>query len=316
MLNIVFLDSKTVGDVENLKLIQKEGDFEAFDITSEEDIVERSKNKHVIITNKVKITSDIMKELPDLKLICVAATGINNVDIEYAKRHGINVMNVKAYSTESVAQLTFSLLLSLTMRLNYYDEYVKSGKYANSDMFTHFGQPFRELHGMQLGIIGLGTIGRRVAQLAGSFGMETVFYSTSGKNNNIKYKRYDLDTLLRTSDVVSIHAPLTPETENLISYKELSIMKPSSIILNTGRGGIVNEGDLARALNENLISGAGIDVMEKEPINKDNPLLKIKDPFKITITPHIAWASIESRNRLAAKIAENIAYFKKSINEK
>ncbi|MFW5819667.1 MAG: D-2-hydroxyacid dehydrogenase [Bacteroidota bacterium] len=313
MINIVFLDVKTVGEVANFRVLEKQGNLKIYENTDPEEVVERCQGYDVIITNKVKISRQIMEQLPDLKLICIAATGTNNIDLDFAKKKGIEVKNVKGYSTESVAQHTFSMLLHLVNRPGYYDDYVKSGAYAKSDIFTHFGHPFWELNGKRLGIIGLGTIGRRVAQIAQGFGMEVVFYSTTGRNNNINYKRFDLDTLLSTSDVVSIHAPFTEQTKNLINYENLKKMRSCAIILNTGRGGIVNENDLAKALNQNLIGGAGIDVMENEPINPDNPLLKIYNRDKILITPHVAWTSIEARQKLIEKLSVNIESFRERL---
>ncbi len=310
-MDIVFLDKKTIGNVENFNLLHKLGNVEVFDNTKPEEVIVRATGKDVIITNKVRIDKDMMDALPRLRLICVAATGINNIDIEYAKVKGIEVRNVVAYSTDSVAQSTFSMLLYLLNRPAYYDAYVKSGVYARSAIFTHHGPVFWELAGKRFGIIGLGNIGRRVAKIAEGFGMEVVFYSTTGRNNNINYKRFDLNTLLKTSDVLSIHAPLNDNTRNLITYDKLKLMRPCAIILNTGRGGIINEADLAKALNENLIGSAGIDVLTKEPIDPQNPLLKIYDKDKILITPHIAWASMESRARLVEKIAKNIEAFKR-----
>jgi glycerate dehydrogenase len=310
-MNIVFLDKKTIGDVDNFNMLHKLGNVQVFDQTTPEQVVERCIGRDIIITNKVLISREIMDALPSLKLVCIAATGMNNVDIEYAKKKGIEVRNVVAYSTDSVAQSTFSMLLFILNRFSYYDAYVKSGAYARSDIFTHHGPAFWELAGKRFGIIGLGNIGRKVARIAEGYGMEVVFYSTTGRNNNINYKRFDLDTLLKTSDVVSIHAPLSDTTRNLISYQKLKLMRPCAILLNTGRGGIINEADLARALNDNVIAAAGIDVLEKEPISSQNPLLKIYDKDKILLTPHIAWASMESRARLIEKIAKNIEAFKR-----
>lgn len=310
-MDIVFLDKKTVGDVDNFNLLHKIGNVQVFDQTLPEQVVERCTGKDIIITNKVVINKEIMDALPSLKLICVAATGLNNIDIDYAKKKGIEVRNVVAYSTDSVAQSTFSMLLFLLNRFSYYDAYVKSGAYARSDIFTHHGPAFWELAGKRFGIIGLGNIGRRVARIAEGYGMEVVFYSTTGRNNNINYKRFDLDTLLKTSDVISIHAPLSDTTRNLISYQKLKLMRSCAILLNTGRGGIVNEADLARALNENVIAAAGIDVLDREPIDSRNPLLKIYNKDKILLTPHIAWASMESRARLIEKISKNIEAFKR-----
>jgi lactate dehydrogenase-like 2-hydroxyacid dehydrogenase len=309
--NIVFLDAATIGKVNNIKLIGKLGNLEVHETTDPDHVVERCLGKEIVIVNKVKLTAEVMKQLPDLKLVCVAATGINNVDLNYAQNNGIEVKNVAGYSTDSVAQITFTMLLYLVNKPYYYDNYVKSGAYSRSNSFTHHSEPFWELKGKRMGIIGLGTIGRQVARIAESFGMEVVFFSTTGRNNHIIYKRFELDDLLKSSDVVSIHAPLNNQTRNLITYEKIKLMRPCAILLNLGRGGIVNEKDLARALNDNLIGAAGIDVLEQEPIKSDNPLLKLYDKEKILITPHMAWASRESRELLVEKIARNIALYQK-----
>jgi lactate dehydrogenase-like 2-hydroxyacid dehydrogenase len=314
MTNIAFLDKKTIGKVDNLKYLSKLGNLETFESTEPDQVVERCRGKEVVIVNKVEMTGAILKQLPELKLICVAATGMNNVDLNYAGNNGIEVKNVAGYSTDSVAQLTFTMLLYLVNKPFYYDSYVKSGAYSRSNSFTHHDEPFWELKGKRMGIIGLGTIGRQVARIAESFGMEVVFYSTTGRNNHISYKRFELEDLLKSSDVVTIHAPLNNQTRNLITYDKMKLMRPCAILLNLGRGGIVIEKDLARALNENVIGAAGIDVMENEPINADNPLLKLFDKEKILITPHMAWASKESRELLIEKIARNIEVFLKSGN--
>ena len=312
MTNIVFLDQKTIGKVDNLKLLSKLGKLETFESTEPKQVVERCTGKEIVIVNKVELSEAVMKQLPKLKLICVAATGVNNVDLNYTENNGIEVKNVAGYSTDSVAQLTFTMLLYLVNKPYYYDTYVKSGAYSRSDSFTHHNEPFWELKGKRMGIIGLGTIGRQVARIAESFGMEVVFYSTTGRNNHISYKRFELEDLLKSSDVVSIHAPLNNQTRDLITYEKMKLMRPCAILLNLGRGGIVNEKDLAKALNANVIAAAGIDVMEKEPINADNPLLKLFDKEKILITPHMAWASKESRELLVEKIARNIEVYLKS----
>jgi len=311
MEEIVFLDAATVGAVENLKLIKKLGKLDIYEYTDPEQVVERCIGKEIVITNKVEITAEVMDQLPDLKLICVAATGVNNVDFEHAKKKSIQVKNVVNYSTDSVAQLTFTMLLQLVNRPFYYDNYVKSGAYAKSGSFTHHAEPFWELRGKRMGIIGLGTIGRQVARIAEAFGMEVVFYSTTGRNNNINYKRFELDDLLKNSDVISIHAPLNEQTHGLINYSKMKLMRPCAILLNLGRGGIVNESDLARALNENMIGGVGLDVHEHEPIQPDNPLLKLYDKDKLIITPHMGWASKEARELLIQKISQNIESYQK-----
>ncbi|MDF1574320.1 MAG: D-2-hydroxyacid dehydrogenase [Bacteroidales bacterium] len=312
MTNIVFLDKKTIGKVDNLKQLSKLGNLEIHESTEPDQVIERCQGKEIVIVNKIQMNEEVLKQLPDLKLICVAATGINNVDLNYTESNGIEVKNVAGYSTDSVAQLTFTMLLYLINKPYYYDTYVKSGAYSKSASFTHHNEPFWELKGKRMGIIGLGTIGRQVARIAESFGMEVIFYSTTGRNNHISYKRFELDDLLKSSDVVSIHAPLNNHTRNLITYDKMKLMRPCAILLNLGRGGIVNEKDLARALNENVIGAAGIDVMEQEPINADNPLLRLFDKEKILITPHMAWASKESRELLVEKIARNIDVYLKS----
>jgi glycerate dehydrogenase len=312
MINIVFLDQKTIGKVDNLKLLSKLGKLDSYESTEPGQVAERCQGKEIVIVNKVEMTEEVMKQLPDLRLICVAATGINNVNLNYAQNNGIEVKNVAGYSTDSVAQLTFTMLLYLVNKPYYYDTYVKSGAYSRSGSFTHHNEPFWELKGKRMGIIGLGTIGRQVARIAESFGMEVVFYSTTGRNNHISYKRFELEDLLKSSDVISIHAPLNNQTRDLITYERMKLMRPCAILLNLGRGGIVNEKDLAKALNENVIAAAGIDVMEQEPINADNPLLKLFDKEKILITPHMAWASKESRELLVEKIARNIEVYLKS----
>ena len=308
-MKVVILDAKTLGDDIELGIFEQFGDLEIYPTTEPSQLFERIQDADIIITNKVIIDKEAMNTARNLKLICVAATGYNNVDVVYAKEKGIAVTNVAGYSTESVVQTTFGMLFYLLMHLRYYDDYVKSGDYAMSDIFTHLGRPFWEIHGKRWGIIGLGTIGRRVAQVAESFGCDVIYYSTSGVEREEKYPRYPLDELLKTSDIVSIHAPLNERTKNLITIKELGMMKKNAILLNLGRGGILNERDLAVAIDSDLIGGAGLDVLEKEPIDPENPLLKVKNKEKLLITPHIAWTSIEARKRLVNEMVENIRAF-------
>jgi len=308
-MKVAILDAKTLGDDIDLSIFEQFGSVEIYPTTSPTELYERIKDVDIIITNKVVINKDAMDSAQNLKLICVAATGYNNVDLLYAREKGIAITNVAGYSTESVVQTTFGMLFYLLIQLKYYDDYVKSGRYAESDIFTHLGRPFWEIRGKRWGIIGLGTIGRRVAEIAEGFGAEVVYYSTSGIEREEKYPRYTLQEVLRTSDIVSIHAPLNEKTKNLITMNELSLMKPHAILLNLGRGGIVNEKELAVALDKGIIGGAGLDVLEREPINPDNPLLYIKNKDRLFITPHIAWTSIEARKRLVSEIVENIRAF-------
>ena len=308
-MKIVFLDLKTVGIIPNLHLLEQFGEVTYYQTTLPEFVSERIKEAEIVITNKVVLDKITIEKAQNLKLICVSATGTNNVDQEAALERGIPVKNAIDYSSNSVAQGTFSLLLHLMCNIPYYDTYVKNGSYSQTDIFTHFSEPFWELSGKRFGIIGLGNIGRKVAKIAEAFGSEVVYYSASGQNNQQEYLKLDLEEFLSSSDIISIHAPLNTCTSNLINYSRLKLMKSTAILINAGRGGIVNEVDLARAIDEGLIAGAGIDVFEKEPIDIENPLLKIKNKHRIALTPHITWASIESRTLLIEKVAGHIGEF-------
>jgi lactate dehydrogenase-like 2-hydroxyacid dehydrogenase len=308
-MRIALLDAKTLGRVPNLEKLKKFGTLDVFENTSREEAPGRIKNYDIIISNKVKVDRQIIEGSPDLKLICKAATGVNDVDVEFAREKGIPVMNVKDYSTHSVAQTTITLILYLLNKPAYFDQYVKSGTYSENDIFTHLGREFYQLYEKRVGIIGLGAIGRQVAKILEAFGAEVVYFSTSRKHDDPVYKRLELDELLVTADIVSIHAPLNEHTQNLITYDKISLMKKTALLINTGRGGIIKEEDLARALNEDIIAGAGLDVFEREPINKDNPLLKVNNSEKLVLTPHMAWISIEARTSLIDKVCENIENF-------
>lgn len=308
-MKIVFLDSKTVGDLPNLKKLNSLGDVTLFPVTTPDQTAERIKGAKIIITNKVVIDRKLMEETPSLKLICIAATGMNNVDLEAAKEIGIEVKNVSGYASDSVAQTTFAMILHLEQKLNFYDQYVKSGQYSDSGIFTNHDRPFRQLNGKCLGIIGLGNIGRTVARIAEAFGMVVQYHSTSGKNDDQVYRRVSLDELLNSSDIVSIHAPLNENTRGLIGWSELNRMKNSALLINTGRGGIVIEKDLARAIEQEIISGAALDVFENEPIDPDNPLLQLEENSRLVMVPHIAWASVEARTELLEGVISNIQGF-------
>ncbi|MEO1927814.1 MAG: D-2-hydroxyacid dehydrogenase [Nautiliaceae bacterium] len=300
-MKIVFLDALTLGDVD-FERFKEFGEVEIYKTTPKKKTLNRVKDADIVVTNKVVIDKDIMDK-SNIKFIQIAATGMNNVDLEYAKKKGILVKNVAGYSTYSVVQQTFALVLGLLNRVKYFDEYTRT-KYPESEIFTHIVDWF-EIRGKRWGIIGLGTIGKEVAKVAKAFGAEVVYYSTSGKNSSSEYKRVDLDELLKTSDIISIHAPLNENTKNLIGFSELMKMKNGAILVNLGRGGIVNERDLAKALEDKDIL-VGLDVFEKEPVNKDNPLLKSD---KTLLSPHIAWTSIEAREKLMDGIYNNIKEF-------
>lgn len=306
-MNIVILDALTFGE-SDLGGFDRFGDVTVYATTAPEETPERIANAEVIVTNKVVITGEMMAACPDLKLICVAATGTNNVDLEAAAKRGISVKNVAGYSTDSVVQHTFSMLFYLMGHARYYDDYVKSGEWQQSPIFTHVGRPFRELKGKTWGIIGLGEIGRGVARVAAAFGAEVIYHSTSGDNANPDYHRVELAALLQHSDVVSIHAPLNDATKNLIGLSELMQMKRGAVLLNLGRGGIVNEAELARVIDARELY-VGLDVLEKEPMGDPHPLMGVKNRERLYITPHIAWTSVEARDRLIASVCENIQAF-------
>ncbi|MEA2049841.1 MAG: D-2-hydroxyacid dehydrogenase [Campylobacterota bacterium] len=307
-MKIVFLDRKTLGDDITLEQFAKHGEIVSYDSTKPQETLQRVKGADIVVTNKVVIDKNIMDN-SDIKLVCIAATGMNNVDLEYAKDKNILVKNVVGYSTQSVAQLTFSLALSFIQQVTYYDNYVKNGGWENSEIFTNLDRPFFELSGKKWGIIGLGNIGASVANIASAFGCDVQYHSTSGMNNNTTYSQVSLDTLLETSDIISIHSPLNDTTLDMINNTNISMIKKGAILLNLGRGGIVNEQDISDAINSSQDIFYGTDVVTKEPIVKDSPLLKIENKDKVLITPHIAWASKEARVRLLDKIEENIAQF-------
>lgn len=305
-MQLVFLDTETLGNVTNLHLLEQFGNLVTFPYTAPEQVVERSKGHEIVITNKVLFSAGVIDQLPGLKLIALTATGMNNVDLEHARENGVKVMNVAGYSTESVAQATFGMILQLINQTRYYDDYVKSGQYANHHLFCHVGKGFWELKGKTFGIIGMGTIGNRVAEIARAFGCDVVYHSTSGKNHQQPYPCLSLEQLLQSSDVVSIHAPLNDQTRGLVDGKMLGLMKPGAVIVNAGRGGIINEKDLANAIDNDIIAGAAIDVYEKEPISVDSPFMQMKKKDKMVFAPHTAWASIEARNLLVEKLCDNI----------
>lgn len=304
-MKIVFLDAATLGDV-SLAPISRLGEFECYQTSSREEALERVKDAEVLIINKVQVDKELMDAAPALRLICEAATGVNNIDLEYAASKGIPVRNAVGYSTDSVVQMTFMMILSLVGHCRYFDDFVKSGDYSRSGMFTNVGRMFFELKGKRLGIIGLGNIGGRVAKIGEAFGMSVSYFSTSGTSHSKDYPSVDLDTLMSESDVISIHAPYNQRTAGLVGEAELRRMKPTAYIVNMGRGGIIDESALARVIDEGRIAGAGVDVFTSEPLPADNPLMKVRDRDRLILAPHIGWASIEARERLVAMIAGNI----------
>ena len=308
-MKIVFLDAKTIGDDIDLSAYDTLGEVVKYSFSHPEEVPERAADADVLIVNKIRIDEAAVGRADHLKLVCVTATGTNNLDKDYLERRDIAWRNVADYSTQSVAQHTFAMLFFLLEKLRYYDDYVKEGRYINDTVFTHFAEHFYELKGKTWGIIGLGNIGRRVAAIAEAFGAEVIYTSPSGSAPQEGYHQVDLDTLLAESDIISVHAPLNQYTENLINENALKKMKKTCIFLNLGRGPIVNEQDLADALMQGEIAAAGLDVLCQEPMSSDNPLMAIKDSRKLFITPHIGWASVESRTRLMDIIFHQIKEF-------
>ena len=304
-MKVVFLDAITLGSDISLDKFREFGEVVIYQKTSPNQTLERVKDANIVVTNKVVIDKNIMLSCNNLELICIAATGMNNVDLDPAKEQNIAVKNVAGYSTPSVTQHTFAMLFYLLEKLKYYDNTTKSGAWSKSGIFTDISHPYSEISGKNWGIIGLGTIGKEVAKVASSFGCNISYYSTSGKNSNTNYKKCSLDELLKSSDIISIHAPLNKQTNNLLDSSKLALLKDGAILLNLGRGGIVNEKDLAKVLDNQDIYAA-LDVTSKEPIELENPLLHIKNRDRLLITPHIAWASKESRERLVEGIFSNI----------
>ena len=305
-MKIVFLDAATMGDV-SFSPISALGELECFQTSDREEALQRVKDAEVLIINKIKVDKELVDAAPKLRLICEAATGVNNIDLEYAVSKGIPVRNAVGYSTDSVVQMTFMMILSLVGRCRYFDDFVKSGEYSRSGLFTDVSKMFFELRGKRLGIIGLGNIGGNVAKVGEAFGMNVSYFSTSGTSHSKDYPSVDLDTLMSSSDIISIHAPYNERTAGLVGAEQLRKMKSTAYIVNMGRGGIIDEAALAEAIDGGWIAGAGVDVFTAEPLPADNPLLNVRNRDRLILTPHIGWASIEARERLVAMIADNIA---------
>lgn len=309
-MNIVLLDAQTMGKDIDLSVFKKFGDLTIYDTTKDSEKIQKSKDADIVITNKVVFDKETLKLLPNLKLICLLATGMNNIDLQAAKELGIVVKNVAGYSTNSVAQHTFSLVLALAGRLFFYDDYVKKGEWVKSEIFTNLDFSFGEIKGKRWGIIGLGTIGKEVAKIATAFGCNVFYSSTSNAKRAEDYPLLSLDELLLTCEIITIHAPLNEKTKNLLSEEKLMLMKQDAILVNVGRGGIVNENAVKNMIeNEKIYFGS--DVLEFEPMRENSPLRELTCKNRYIITPHVAWGSIEARNRLIKLVNNNIDSFLK-----
>ncbi|MCR4990838.1 MAG: D-2-hydroxyacid dehydrogenase [Lachnospiraceae bacterium] len=313
-MKVVILERNSVGTDISIDGFNKFGEVVAYPNTvGEEEVAERIKDADIVIANKAPLNEKSLKDAPNVKLISEFATGFDNIDTAYCKQRGITVCNVRGYSTDAVAQHTFAMTFYVLEKLRHYDEYVKGGAYTSQSRFSNFDKPFTELNGKTWGIIGMGNIGQKVAKIATAFGCKVIFHSVTGNSKITEYEQVSFDELLERSDFLSLHCPLSDITRGLIDYKALSKMKKTAILINVARGPVVSDNDLARALNEDLIAGAGLDVTSTEPMKESNPLSKIMDSDKLIITPHLAWASTEARIRC---VEENIMNVEAFISEK
>jgi len=308
-MKLVFLDMKTLGFEVDASGLYRFGEVCLYDNVLDEDVPAAISDADIVITNQNQLDERNLGSAGKLKLICAAATGYNNIDTVYCGKHHIAVTNVPGYAAGSVAQHTFAMLFYLVSRSRYYDDFVKSGEYSKGGLTIHSGKDFMELEGKRWGIIGLGEIGKKVASHAECFGCDVIYYSASGKTRSDRYRQAALEELLRTSDIISIHAPLNSFTKGLIGMEQLRQMKKTAYLLNLGRGGIIKENDLAEAIENGLIAGAGLDVFETEPLPAESPLLRLRGRDNIIMTPHIGYGSVEARDRLMQTVCKNIEAF-------
>ena len=305
-MKIVILDAATLGPGIDLAPLYGAGDVTIYDLTTPENLAERIADAEVIVVNKWKLNRENLKAASCLKLICVAATGYDNIDRDYCREHGIGVCNVPAYSTESVAQLTLTVALSLAAHLKEYRDYVSSGAYSRSGVANLLTPVWQELSGKTWGIIGGGNIGRRVAKLAEAFGCRVLM---NRRKEDPEFETADLQTLCRESDIISVHVPLTEQTRGMIGRAEITLMKKNVIFINVARGAVCDESALTEAVEEGRIGALGVDVFSIEPFPADHPYNRISNHPNVCLTPHIAWGAAESRNRCVRIVAENIQAF-------
>ena len=309
-MKIVLLARLSAGEDMDVSCFEELGEFISYDNTvTAEAVAERVSDADAVIANKAPMNELSLKNALKVKYIGELATGYDNCDIEYCRSRGIRVANVRDYSTAMVAQHTFTLALTLSQKIVHYDNYVKSGQYASQKRFSNFDIPFNELDQKTWGIVGFGNIGSRVAKIAEAFGCKVIIHSLTGTKHDCGYDQVDRETLLKESDFISLHCPLSDLSRNFIDKTALSRMKNTAILINVARGPVVNNEDLYEALENGVIAGAGLDVLKKEPISKDNPLGKIKDSGKLIITPHLAWASVEARKRCVDEVFLNLKSF-------
>ena len=307
-MNIVLLDKGTLGADVDLSPIRQAGSVTEYVSTAPEEVASRVREAEVIVTNKIKLNASNLSNADRLRLICVTATGYDNIDKEYCASRGIGLCNVPGYSTESVAQLTLAMVLSLVNHLNEYQAFVKDGSYSASGMANHLTPPFHELSSLTWGVVGGGAIGGRVAMLAEAFGSHVLMCR---RTPDVRYEQVSLDELCRRADIISLHVPLTEETRGMICRERIASMKQGAILLNVARGAVTDEQALADAVESGHLGGLGVDVYEKEPFPKEHPFTGIMDRPNVCLTPHMAWGAIEARNRCVSIIGENIASFER-----
>lgn len=311
-MKIVVLERNSIGPDISVDCFHELGSVTLYPNTvSIEEVRERVKDAEIIVANKSPMCEESLKDAPHVKMICEFATGYDNCDLAYCKKRGIRVTNVVDYCTAMVAQHTFTLALALSQKLPHYDRYVKSGAYSAQDRFSNFDATFYELAGKTWGIVGMGNIGKRVARIATAFGCRVIFHSVTGRSTCTEYPQVDKATLLAESDILSLHCPLSEVTLDFIDAQALRRMKQTAILINVARGRVVNNTALAKALVEGKIAGAGLDVLEEEPLKETNPLSSIKDSNRLIITPHLAWGSVEARMRCVEGVYENIKAFQR-----
>ena len=310
-MKIVLLDQKSLGEKLHFEELESVGSVTFYDYTNQEQIIERCAEAEVVITNKGHFDKKTIEALSHLKLICMTGTGYDHIDISAARSKGVGVCNVLDYCSNSVAQHTMALVLQLVNQMNYYRDYVKKGKYIEDDAFTHYEVQINEIAQMTWGIVGMGSIGRKVAQIAEVIGAKVIYYSTSGKNQQDAYEKVGFDDLLMQSDIITIHAPLNDQTRNLFDETAFMKMKKSAVLVNVGRGDIVNEEALVKALNGHQIAGVALDVLREEPMSKASKLIPLLEDSRLMITPHVAWASITARQKVIDEVVHNIKEFKK-----
>ena len=305
-MRISILDAQTLGDDINFDAVRALGEVTVYDLTLQKDVIDRIGDAEVVILNKVKLTAENLPYAKNLKLICITATGFDNVDLEYCKAHGIGVCNVAGYSTDSVVQLTVAMAFSLATNLNTFDRYVKSGAYTASGVFNCVKPVFREISQLTWGVAGLGNIGGKVAEIARTMGCRVLAYKRTPSED---FPCADMDTLCRECDIITLHTPLSPETRHLIDARRLSLMKDGAILVNVARGAVVDEAAVTKAVLDGKLGGLGVDVFSTEPMQPDSPYQALLGRENVIFTPHMAWGSIDARQRCMDEVAKNIESF-------